>query len=354
VLKIHKRGETYHVDLILGRVHKVRGSLGTQNRAAAISFKDRLETALSQGPQSHQWQELSRVIPPQTFSRFAKHAGVRERYTLTCREFLELYVAHRKLQVKIGAIEINTLESYLRTVNWFDRFINEEKIEMLRDLQDGAVIDRYKAWRADRIKPIRRRKLHEDSATLRLEVNHLHHMFKFAKDRELIEKNPVRFMAVPWNSSRREKKPFTGEELLAMRQHAEDDWFLFVFLKGTGFRRSDAASLLWQEVHFDRGEAGEIEHVCKKNGVTVILPLLEELRCALEAEYLRRKPLPAEPVLLTEPISLNRNATPGLFDHKLEFAVGPLSESQLRLRERQIYRRVVARKTCRRRQPSSP
>jgi site-specific recombinase XerD len=282
VLKIRKRGETYHVDLVLGRIHKVRGSLGTQNRAAAMSLIYRLDIALSQGSQSPVWPELSRVIPVGTFTRFAKHAGVKEKYTQTWREFKKFYLSQRKLQVKP-----NTFESYLGTVEEFDRFVNEKQIEMLRDLQDEALIDEFKAWRADRIKPIRRRKPDED-CTLRLDVNHLHQMFKFAKDRELIEKNPVRFMAVPWNSGRSEKQPFTGEDMLAMRQHAEDDWFLFVLLKWTGFRRSDVASLVWQEVHFDRGEAGEIEKVCKKNGVRVILPLSEELRTALEAEYLCR------------------------------------------------------------------
>jgi integrase len=207
---------------------------------------------------------------------------------------------------------------------------------MLEDI-DAAIIDRFKAWRAERIRPIQRRPSNGES-TLRLGLNHLHHVFKFAVDRELIAKNPVRFMAVPKHFDRRDKKPFTGEEMLAMRQHAGDDSFLVVLLKSTGFRRSDAASLLWQEVHFERGKYGEIEHVCKKNGVRVIVPLSKELRGALDAERLRRNPLPSKPVLLTEPTPLAKNATLGLFDNQPNLV--SVSESQRRRREHQIYNRI--------------
>lgn len=126
--------------------------------------------------------------------------------------------------------------------------------------------------------------------------------------------------------------------MLAMRQHAGDDSFLVILLKSTGFRRSDAASLLWQEVHFERGKYGEIEHVCKKNGVRVIVPLSKELRGALWAERLRRNPLPSEPVLLTESAPPAKNATPGLFDN--EPSLLSVSENQLRRREHQIYNRI--------------
>jgi integrase len=232
----------------------------------------------------------------------------KERYTLTWGEFRKLYESYRSQQVKTGEIEMNTFDSYCRTLKQFDCFMTEQKIYMLRDI-DVALIDRFKAWRAGRIKTIRKR-TSKGQPALDLEINHLHCVFKFALDRELIKKNPVRFTASHWDPNRG-AQPYSGDDLLAMREHAEHDLFLFVFFKNTGFRRSDAAMLLWREIHFDRGEGGEIEHVCKKNGKRVTLPISEELLRALEAQHRSHNALPADPVLLTEPILLKKGAAPG-------------------------------------------
>jgi integrase len=89
--------------------------------------------------------------------------------------------------------------------------------------------------------------------------------------------------------------PFAGDELRAMQNHAENDLLLFLLLRWTGLRTSDALMLRWEEVNFDRGQ---IEHVVSKEPKKLILPIHTELLAALEGEHQQRSPQPTEPVLL--------------------------------------------------------
>ena len=61
-----------------GRMHVVRGSLGTQNEDVARRLKHKLETAISEGPLSLLWQELQILLPGVTYKRFAKYFGVKQ------------------------------------------------------------------------------------------------------------------------------------------------------------------------------------------------------------------------------------------------------------------------------------
>jgi integrase len=335
MMSVRPRGKSYHVDWVNAPLVRIRGPLGTQNRSVAKQLGDRLEIALAQGPKSPLWRDLSRVIPTETFNRFANHVGVKEKYTDTCEEFRELFESHRNQQVKIGDLANSTVEHCRNTLNEFWCFLHEQRIKMLRDI-DYAVIDSFKAWRIDRIRP--RRPPFNGKSTLDLDLTRLHHVFNFARDRELIEKNPVVLPATRWDSNRG-AQPFRGHELRAMRNAAGNDLFLFLWLKCTGFRRSDAVTVLWQEVDF---EQKEIVHVCKKNHKIASPQLSDELLCALDAERRRRNPLANQPVLQTGPLSLNRNAALELFDDELELTDQAFSDSQLRRFERQLYGQVVA------------
>jgi integrase len=342
MLKLRERKSIYHIDWIISGRPRLRGTLETQNRHIADTIRKRLELAAAEGPKSQLWPELSRILPERTFKDIATHFGVKEKHVITWTAFLELYYSHRYEQLKTGAIVKNTFESYRRTINEFDCFLKEKEptIKMLRDI-DGPTIDRFKAWRVPRIRVTGRSRNGE--STLELEVNHLHQILGFAEARGLIDKNPVQFIEPVWNSIDNDKKPYTGEELLAMRQNAGDDLFLFIFLKFTGFRRSDAAMLLCRQVLFDRGANGEIEHVpkkTKKKRRKVILPLVSEFREALEAEFRRRRPSPDEPVLLTEPMSINGDSMPNLFEDTPRDPSRPLTEKELERREHQIYNRI--------------
>jgi hypothetical protein len=62
MLTIRKRGKVFHVDLMAGKIHVVRGSLATRNADAARRIAHRLETALAEGPLSSAWVDIARLL----------------------------------------------------------------------------------------------------------------------------------------------------------------------------------------------------------------------------------------------------------------------------------------------------
>jgi len=68
VLTVRKRGQTFHADLLIEDT-RIRGSLGTRSHDAARRLIHRLEIALSEGPGSTLWPELSTLLPRSTFVR---------------------------------------------------------------------------------------------------------------------------------------------------------------------------------------------------------------------------------------------------------------------------------------------
>jgi integrase len=320
-LTVRKRGETFHADLLRGGVHAVRGTLGTHSRDAALRIQRRLEVALSEGPKSALWAELSLMIPPRTFAGFANFIGLKQKPLLTFKEFRELYESHIKQQLGIGELSGTTAKRYRRSLDELERFLISQNITMLQDI-DKSVADIFKASRFSRIKP---RKGSDGKSTLFLDFAALHRAFEFAREKGLIEENPFLVTGKAYNPDR-SAKPFTRDELRAMRNNAGNDLFLFLLLRWTGFRRSDGALLQWQEVFMNRKE---IQHVCKKNGKEVILPIHSELLEALDTERQRRHPQPSETVLTKQ------DATVGMLDFGVRSPGDALSENEL-------YRRVVA------------
>jgi integrase len=71
-------------------------------------------------------------------------------------------------------------------------------------------------------------------------------------------------------------RPFTAEELAALRQHAGEDLFTLLVLRWTGLRGSDAVGLCWENIQFDRGTNGEIELHTQKRSKTAIISLSSE------------------------------------------------------------------------------
>src|SRR5258708_8925818 len=86
----------------------------------------------------------------------------------------------------------------------------------------------------------------------------------------MIAKNPVRMEGRPGENPEHGAERFTTEHLSRLRDHAGDDQLTFLLLRWTGLRGSDAVSLTWREVHFDRKE---IERVTQKRKKRVILPI---------------------------------------------------------------------------------
>jgi integrase len=123
----------------------------------------------------------------------------------------------------------------------------------------------------------------------------LHRAFSFAVENDMVLKNPVRMEGRPGENPQGCAEPFSAAELSRLREKAGPDLLAFLLLRWTGLRGVDATKLTWQEVYFDRKE---IERVTQKRRKKVILPLHTELVFALEAEYERLKPEPANRVLL--------------------------------------------------------
>jgi len=59
MLTVRKRGKVFRVDLMAGKIHLVRGSLGTHNGDAARRIAHKLETALAEGPLSSVWADVA-------------------------------------------------------------------------------------------------------------------------------------------------------------------------------------------------------------------------------------------------------------------------------------------------------
>jgi integrase len=96
------------------------------------------------------------------------------------------------------------------------------------------------------------------------------------------------------SKTNRQLRVFTGQELEALRDHAEGDRLVFLLLTRTGLRTIDAIELNWGGVDL----AGmKIEHVGKKNCLRTILPIHAELLAELRMEHQRRNRRQNEPVL---------------------------------------------------------
>jgi hypothetical protein len=68
MIALRKRGNTFYIDLHIGRLHAVRGTLGTEIYSVAARVAHRTELALAEGPRSTLWTEIKPAIPNQTFA----------------------------------------------------------------------------------------------------------------------------------------------------------------------------------------------------------------------------------------------------------------------------------------------
>jgi integrase len=293
MIAIRKRGSSYHFDFLNGRKHVVRGSLGTKDHSAALRLVHRIEIAMSEGPRSTVWGDLRPVVPPLTFARLANYIGVEGKFVITWKEFREIFEAFKTLQVRLDKLADNTLQNYKYTLNAFEAFLDGDNITMLQNI-DSSAIDRFQLWRLAHVNT----RKGDGSSVVDLDMHHLHHAFAIAVNKGFLQTNPVEAKSKKRNPSNG-AQPYSADELKRLRDNANDNLFIFLFLRWTGFRRSDATILTWAEIHFDRKE---IEHVCKKTkrstGKNVIIPIAQELMAALEGEFDQRKPNPNDLVLI--------------------------------------------------------
>ncbi len=178
-------------------------------------------------------------------------------------------------------------------------------------------------FKADRHKTIAQLKQSRGGSGVALEIAVLHRLFKFAVKKQLMPQNPIDLSceSKPGENPKNGARPFTAEELAKLRDAADlvndggelrkpktklekelkeatgGDTFIFLVLRWTGLRSSDAVRLRWQDIHFNRGVNGEVEILTQKRGKVAIIPLSTELRNALEEVRSKRKPQPEDLVL---------------------------------------------------------
>lgn len=298
-VEVRRRGKSYHVDYSVGRRHQVRGSLGTRNCAAARTVQNRLELAIAQGPQSTIWSELRPVLPPDTFRRFVGHFGLPEMRFATWRELRDQFEAYKQQQVSMNRHSIRTVKNYKRSLDSFECFLNEQKITLVAGI-NKSVLGRFATWQLARVT----QREQTGAATLEAALFHLHHLFAFAIDQEMIYKNPVTPPKKRFDETKG-SQPYSADELAALEAAAKPrpyglfeidcDWLPFLLARWTGLRREDLISITWESVLF---RSREIDHHCRKNKKRAVLPIKDQLYDALEAEYERRNPDPTETILL--------------------------------------------------------
>src|SRR5947207_9782469 len=94
--------------------------------------------------------------------------------------------------------------------------------------------------------------------------------FAFAVAQKMLFEKPISMAreSKPGENPKNGARPFTGEELAAIRQatvyknsrkQTIDDTPTLLLLRWAGLRVSDAVRLQWKNVHFGRGANGEIE-----------------------------------------------------------------------------------------------
>lgn len=292
-LFIIKRKSKYQLDgYISGK--RLRISLGTANESRAADLKRNIENTLARGSDSQFWPELHRLLPPQSFRTLAKIAGYQEPVIPvqpTWKDLGAAFTLRMNERVAIGKMADSTRQRYEYTIKSFDEFLNSRSVTELKDI-DRTLIEAYKAFRHGRIIE---KKYSRKAGGLSLDVAILHGLFNIAIEKEMMIKNPVKMEGRPGENPQGGAEPFDADELAKMRKVANEDLLIFLLLRWTGLRGSDAVKLTWSEVHFDRRE---FERVTQKRKKKVIVPIHPELHFALESEYERRHPEFSDRVLI--------------------------------------------------------
>jgi len=311
MINVSRAGKTYRADTCISG-NRVRLSLGTRNEDAAQRLASRIEKALAEGAQSQIWTELEPILPQYTFNQFAGTVGYRPQEAQpeipkpTWNDLRSAFVGYMQQRMAIGKLSDSTRDRYLQTLKQFDAFLAEKGIVFASDIT-RAVVESFKVWRVARITA---KKGSRGGTGMVLDVAVLHKLFQVAVEEELIARNPVKFEGRPGDSPTRGAQPFSAQELSQLQQQANEDLLIFMLLRWSGFRGSDAVGLQWCEVHFDRKE---IERVTKKRGKKVIIPIQSELLAVLEMEYTRRSPAPTDRVLL-HPVYRTPLSRPRLYE----------------------------------------
>jgi integrase len=299
---------------------EVRLALGTDSEKTAIRRVEKIKTACAVGPTCPLWAELDDSLPLRTFQFFATLAGYVSPSQQTSSskptwtnlaEIFELemtrLIANKKRGTtrEEGIMSESTRDRYRQTIRHFTAFLKNGNIPL-----DEITATTIELFKVDRVKAIEKLKQGRGGTSVALDVAVLHRLFAFAIKKGLIVQNPIHLEneSKPGKNPKNGARPFTADELSKLRVHAQfkdgnekkplkdSDYPMFLLLRWTGLRGSDAIALQWRNVHFDRGANGEIEVLTQKRTKTAIIPLSSELRDTLE--HAQRRNAPDDFVLL--------------------------------------------------------
>jgi integrase len=212
-------------------------------------------------------------------------------------------------RIKVGKLQPSTQERYNVTLREFEEFLSVQKIGLLQDI-NKPLVESFKVWRIERI---RKQKNSRGATGLVFGRCDPASGVRVRGRKRDDPKESRPHGRKTWREPRTRRRTVHGAWSVTIagsrRGRASD----FLLLRWTGLRGSDAVSVTWREVHFDRKE---IERVTQKRKKRVILPVQTELMFALEAEFARRKPEPSDRVL-TNPLTGKPLTRPRLYQRML-------------------------------------
>ena len=193
------------------------------------------------------------------------------------------WVDRLRLEVKKGNLRASSQKRYLRSFRDFTAFLTARGISNLVDITP-KVFAAFTEHRMDAIAKRQKERGRESSGQGYIaDIKSLNPVFASAVKDGLIVRNPIEYESAK-DSEARGAQPFSTAEILAMAKPEvlNGDGLLFWVLLQTGLRRSDILDLRWSSVN------GFITRTAIKNGKTVRIPVLPELKAALDAERTRR------------------------------------------------------------------
>jgi integrase len=294
MLSVTKRGNVWRIEGKLdGRYTRL--SLDTRDERQAINLRNKIHEAVLLGPECKLWLDLKKVLPERTFAFFADIAGWKETIeapAATWSKLLGDFTANFRRQILQGERSEATWQRYEVTCRAFSEFLTERAISRLDHINRSLTTD-FKAWKLERARKIKHSR--GGGAGLRLDVAILHGVFAFAIEMDLLKTNPVKFEGTPGRKADSGAQPFNQDELTQLRAYAGTDLLAFLILRHTGLRGFDATDLRWSEIDLRDRMLTRVTH---KRGKQVWIPIHQELLFALEAEFAKRAPRPAEHVLI--------------------------------------------------------
>ena len=281
MLSVRKRGKRYRLE---GRVgsRRVRFSLGTRNQDAAVLLANKIERALVDGRGSKLWGELVTLLPSSTFQRLCGVVGFTPRTEApTWEALIRSFTARTEHLIARGKFRVVTWKRYERTLSFLSTFLRERQIVELKDITP-RVVEEFKTVR---LEGILAKKHARGGGGLDLELAILHRVFAHAIECEMVERNPVKVERR--HHPERGAQPFSADELPRLRGSAGQDLLMYLLLRHSGLRASDAADLRWREVD---SQERCLTRLTQKRSKPVWIPLHPELAFALETERDRRRP----------------------------------------------------------------